>query len=318
MSDKNFKIWGVSYGLIGDLIMGLPVLTYFEKKYPNSYKYWGIEKKCAFMSSLFLNHPLIDRIIISQDWDRFSLKDNYIIDQCQFKCITEGWKHSDPEWYNYRNQVEETSRLAGIFDLKEVLTEEEMKPKLIKWFDLGLQSSHADTGSGGYLDSIDDYKNVISIWPFSTGDRGRQGMRCPSKEWWEIMVDILLNEFRIWHFGLDSEPILSQSRNYIKLTGLSFFDQIKVSLATEMAIATDSGPSWVLSAYDFPTLVLMSNWMHNHKKNLQALLPLGDKVQMEFVENGCDNLKHKDVFDHCEQIIDYLHEVKHESNGSKV
>ena len=32
--NKNFKIWGTSYGLIGDLIMSLPILNYFEKKYP--------------------------------------------------------------------------------------------------------------------------------------------------------------------------------------------------------------------------------------------------------------------------------------------
>ena len=55
---KDFKIWGISYGLIGDLIMALPSLTYYEKKYPNSYKIWVIEKKCSQCASLFLNHPL--------------------------------------------------------------------------------------------------------------------------------------------------------------------------------------------------------------------------------------------------------------------
>ena len=32
MVDKNFKIWGVSFSLIGDLIVGLPQLNYFAKK----------------------------------------------------------------------------------------------------------------------------------------------------------------------------------------------------------------------------------------------------------------------------------------------
>jgi hypothetical protein len=55
--EKNFKIWGVSYGLVGDLIMGLPVLTHLEYKFPGSYKMWVIEKKVGFMAPFFLNHP---------------------------------------------------------------------------------------------------------------------------------------------------------------------------------------------------------------------------------------------------------------------
>ena len=68
MPDKNFKIWGVSFSLIGDLIVGLPQLTYFEKKYPGSYKYWGIHKKMSHAAPLFYNHPLIDRIKITSSY----------------------------------------------------------------------------------------------------------------------------------------------------------------------------------------------------------------------------------------------------------
>ena len=55
------RIWGFSFGVIGDLVMGLPMLNYFEKKYPGSYKYWVIEKKCADCAPIYFNHPLIDR-----------------------------------------------------------------------------------------------------------------------------------------------------------------------------------------------------------------------------------------------------------------
>lgn len=30
---KNLRIFGVSYGLVGDLVMGLPVLRYYDKLY---------------------------------------------------------------------------------------------------------------------------------------------------------------------------------------------------------------------------------------------------------------------------------------------
>jgi ADP-heptose:LPS heptosyltransferase len=67
MSDKNLKIWGVSYGPLGDLIMGLPILTYFEKKYPNSYKYYVIQKRSSICAPLYINHPLIDKIKVTDN-----------------------------------------------------------------------------------------------------------------------------------------------------------------------------------------------------------------------------------------------------------
>ena len=209
------------------------------------------------------------------------------------KCTVEGWKHQETDWYNYRNQVEETARLAGIFDLKDSLTSDELKPKLVKWFEPGLQSTSIDTGSKNYLDSIDDYEKVISIWPFSTGDRQRQGMRCPSEKWWLKMVSYLIEYgFKVFHFGLEKEALLSTHHSYKKFTNLNFFDQIKLSLATPIVIATDSGPSWVFAAYSHPCIVLMTNWMHNHNRNFEALLPLGDNVRMVFEEGGCDKIKH--------------------------
>ena len=67
MKAKGFKIWGFGYGIIGDLIMSLPMLTYYEKKYPESYKIWAIYKKCAQCAPIYFNHPLIDRIKITDE-----------------------------------------------------------------------------------------------------------------------------------------------------------------------------------------------------------------------------------------------------------
>ena len=72
---NKVKIWGTSFSLIGDLIMSLPQLTYFKKKYPSSYIYFVIHKKIAYCAPLFLNHPLIDNIRISQEWSGFGDED---------------------------------------------------------------------------------------------------------------------------------------------------------------------------------------------------------------------------------------------------
>lgn len=296
MGDKNFKIFGVSYGIIGDLIMGLPVLNYFEKKYPDSYKIWGIEKKCAFTSPLFLNHPLIDKIVISKDWNSFSEKDRYIIDQCQIKCnlANIGPRHTHRDWYNYRNQVEETARIAGVMDLYDVLDNNERQPKLNRWFDIGKDDKSLETHSIENKGDLTDYSNVIGIWPFCSG--ADWGIRCPSEKWWKIMVnEMISNGYRIFHFGLNSEPVLSEDKNYERYTTIPFFDQIKLSLATKKVICTDSGPSWVISAYDHPCIVTTTNWLPCHVQNFDALVPPNDNTISAFGWKQCDNIKHEEV-----------------------
>ena len=57
------KIWGTSFSLIGDLIMSLPQLIYFKKKYKNTYIYFVIHKKISYCAPLFFNHPNIDKIL---------------------------------------------------------------------------------------------------------------------------------------------------------------------------------------------------------------------------------------------------------------
>ena len=187
LKGKNFRIWGMSYGVVGDLCMSLPMLTYFEKKWLGSYKYFVIEKKVAFTAPLYLNHPLIDCVRITGEWSGFSKEDYEIASTCEFKCTMDNWRHDELDWYNHRGQVEETARIAGIYDLKDWLTEEEMMPKLYQWFDVGL-----DKGVSTYAKENDseavDYSKTIAIWPFATSAKDKPG-RNPSSEWWANLSD---------------------------------------------------------------------------------------------------------------------------------
>ena len=76
------KIWGTSFSLIGDLIMSLPQLNYFKKKYKDTYINFVIHKKIAYCAPLFFNHPYIDKIIISGEWSSFSSNDYNIASNC--------------------------------------------------------------------------------------------------------------------------------------------------------------------------------------------------------------------------------------------
>ena len=285
---KNFKIWGMSYGVIGDLIMGLPMLTYYEKKYPQSYKYWVIEKKCAKSAPLFFNHPLIDKIHITGNWslaDGFSEEDKAIAAACDEQVICEGWAHTPQDWYNYRSCVEETARVAGITDLTEILSADEMRPKLFKWFNEGLPKAVSTYTKTAPQDSI-SYSTNIAIWPFA-GTHGRS----PSPHWWSVLIDHLLKRgYSVHHFGLPSDPVLSMLPGYRTFPELSYFEQVKASLSSKLVIGTDSGAQWVMGAYSHPAINLMTNWLPNHTQNLLALEPINDNGITFFESGSCDEI----------------------------
>ena len=294
--DKNFKIWGTSYGLIGDLVMSLPMLTYFEKKYPNSYKYFVVEKKCSQCIECFINHPLIDRIKVTDNWSGFGEEDIVIYDECDVKTILDQ-KHDDPHWYNSRNCIEETARIAGILDIKQSLDDEELMPKLYRWFPDGFRSVVNTGYSQNYDNSHNKKNNIISLWPFA--NYGINSKRSPSLDWWTETISFLIDKgYDIFHFGYMNEPDLSNSENYKKYTDLSFFEQVKICLGTKLSIGTDSGSMWIMGAYSHPSIHLMTYWMPNHYKNPMSLCPVNKNGMTIFDDASCDNIS-KDKIIEC-------------------
>jgi len=287
---KVRKIWGPVTGIIGDLIMGLPMLTYFEKKYPGSYKYWVIQKKCSQCAPLYFNHPLIDRIKITDEWDEFGEYDKNLIAECEIGTNTSpsGWKHSSQDWYNNVSCVEETAFMAGISNLRDVLSVDELKPRLYKWFDVGFPNVTSTYAKSRNV-SKEQYHNNIAIWPFAGSDASLG--RSPSPSWWDVLIDNLIkNGYTVSHYGMPWDPKLSNSEGYKTYPHLSYFEQVKSALASRLVVGTDSGAMWVMGAYSHPAINLMTNWLPNHRENLLALEPINDNGQTFHEIGGCDNI----------------------------
>ena len=309
MPDKNFKIWGVSFSLIGDLIVGLPQLTYFEKKYPGSYKYWGIHKKMSHAAPLFDNHPLIDRIKITDTWGGFGEYDYKLASDCDI--TTRDIDHerktllnARPEdyWYNRHDIIEQIARMSGISDIREVLTEEELRPKLYKWFDADFDAIEKNEGYTKARTSSGKIPNKsIVIWPFSGYNHWPS--RSPSPHWWNVLVDTLINNgFTVFHCGWIEEPHVSNLDGYNRCVDLSFFEQVKISLATNLAIGADSGSMWTLGAYSFPAIHLMTNWRDGHVENFSAMNPVNVNGTSFFASPMTDGWNHQEVLDRVWEI----------------
>jgi ADP-heptose:LPS heptosyltransferase len=296
---KNLRIYGVSYGITGDLIMGLPVLTYFEKLYPNSYKIWAIEKKVGYMAPFFLNHPLIDRLKITQKWDTLGEQDRRIIEGCYIACTHENWKHSRLDWYNYVDCVEETAFVAGVKDLTSVLSSDDMYPKLEQWFDVGSDDDTFQTYSKQNNADTSIKRKVIALWPFATATGNIA--RSPALKWYENLVWYLKSSgYDVFQFGYKNDPSVYGCHRYNYLT---FFDQVRLALSCKMSIGTDSGNMWVMGAYSHPAVHLMTNWMTKHTKNFDALLPLNKKGHTCFAEGGANNIETGDVIEKIQIIM---------------
>lgn len=306
------KIWGTSFSLIGDLIMSLPQLEYFKKKYKDIYVNFIIHKKISYCAPLFFNHPLIDKIHISGEWSSFNNNDYLIASQCDFvttkidhknKKILDRTHLHERDWYNFRSCIDENALMSGIDNLDNFISKDEKQPKLYRWFDIGFDQTQK---KGAYTYTKEETNNLnfklsssIAIWPFA--GYGRSKNRNPNEKWWNILIQKFIDQkINVYHFGYFNEPNLSKNNEfYHKLTNLDFFSQIRISLGAKLSLGTDSGSMWVLAAYSHPTLILLTNWYDNHNKNFYAALPPNPNGDFVFKENGFSNLTVDEVYDKC-------------------
>lgn len=278
--------------------MALPLLKFFEKKYPNSFKYWVIEQKVSQSAPLYFNQPLIDKIRITEAWGNFGPSDEKIMKTCDYIC-PRSVALRRPDWYNYYDQIHATAINAGINldEFNEILTEEEKIPQLHRWFPIGKLKANAH----GYSKSIKEIKSdkTIAIWPFAQYTISHQiGKRSPSEKWWKnITAEFIKNGYNVRHFGYITEPKLSDHEMYQHCVLMSFFDQIKYALDSEVCIGTDSGSMWVMSAYEHPSICLMSNWISGHNKNFSSLNPIGKNTHHIFKEEGTEKITFTEIFD---------------------
>jgi hypothetical protein len=282
---KNFKILGVRQSLIGDCIMALPILGHLEREYPDSYKYWHIAKKCSQAAPLFYNHPLIDRIVITDCEEGFGPKDKALAESCDIAFNTMP-PCLEPDFHNYRDMGEEVWVMAGLpEELYHELSDEDKTPKLEKWFD------------------IEKEPNTIAVHCYA--GYGKDQHRSPSKDWWDMAITCLIDKFdcTVYRLGHPIEPKFDidkhlgsgrwdtqgEKKATIKdCRSLSFFDQIKKALSTDLYIGTDSGFSLAMGAYSHPQVTLLTNWNAGHMHNPLCLQPMNKLNRSLFnpFENG--------------------------------
>ena len=248
-SGKNIKCFLGRQSLIGDTIMALPILTYFEKTYPNSYKIWHIAKKCSQSIPIYYNHPLIDKILITDCDEGFGPNDYAEMKKCDIVMNTTPQHPLEHDWPNHRNIFEETWVMAGLtMDAYNTLSKEDKIPKLYKWWN-------------------EERRNkCVAIWPCA--NYGTEAKRSPNQKWYGELVSILekmgYTTIQCGH-PRDFNILADQD-----IRNLPFFEQIKISESCGISIGTDSGSGLVLGAYGVKQISLLTNHFTGHVRNLEA------------------------------------------------
>lgn len=250
--------------------MSLPLLHYHRWKYPEAYIYFVINKKVSQCAPLFINHSMIDKIIITDNWEdnAASPREMKIKSECDLVFNITPPVHIH-EWYNQFDCVEMVWMMAGmpLEALRKECPESLRKPKLTPWW------KNTTMDYSGACSA-----NSIAIWPFA--GYGTDNPRNLSPAWFKRLVEELeCRGYKAVHFGHSSEPDIGAS---YRMTDLSFFEQIRLSVACGSYISSDSGSGWVLGAYGLKGLHLVRPWFSNHNSNLLALAPVN--------ENGVDIL----------------------------
>jgi hypothetical protein len=148
--------------------MSLPILDYLTETYGKYDMHFSIAQKCKQSYKLFLNHPNITDIKISDHWEDLGNNDIDIMNKCDIVFNVRPNHPAQQDWYNFRNCVEETVLMAGlnpdIFSKKT--------PRLFQY----------------WKDPKISNKKTIAIWPFAGYGQGSQ--RSPSIQWYEQKVQV--------------------------------------------------------------------------------------------------------------------------------
>jgi len=274
--------------LLGDIVVSIPFLTYLEKLYPQSYKMVFIDRKCQSIAPLLINHPLIDKIYVSEVADQLTQnEENYFK---KFNLVFEPFPQIYfGNWWNEMNFIEATFRLNclrnhGYVDPNQwhILTDDERFPRLYQWFDVPRQNK------------------TIAIWTnagYNTKKDLTSQQRSPNVAFWERLV-INLNKigYTINQYGTPNVEKIESTQNRL---GLSLFEAVKESLGCDLVIGADSGSQHILGAYGHPQIILYTNWRHDHIKNFESMCPVNynNNLIKIFGLNGINNINIEKVLD---------------------
>lgn len=284
--NKLFSVFGVRQSLLGDCVGALPVLNHIDKIYPGSYNYWHVAQKCSHIVPLFVGHPLIDRIVISDCPEGFGPRDIEIMRECDIVLNTMPEHPHQHDWPNFKDFYCETFVMSG-FSISDYLSlpPEQRLPKLVKWFRPEAR--------------LTVKSKIVALWP--QAGYGKEPKRSPDKAWYQSFVDQLkVDGCDIIQFG---HPADFELEGVCRRTHIDFFQQVRETLSCDLVVSTDSGSGLIFAAYEHPQITLTAPHWPGHIRNLDALAPQNRNGHVFLDARGASHINQADVVSKVREIL---------------
>lgn len=253
-------VLGFRPSMVGDLVMAVPLTTFLRNQYDDPFINWVVAAKCSQAAPLFINHPNIDRILVSSTDDGYgpelmelARRTDIVFDPSPQHPTGDGWVNESGI-----NIYSETFRMSGFpVSMYRAMSVEDQMPTLCQWF------------------RVDRRPKTIAVWP-SARQGEKENRRVPPLEWWQDLSTRLHKE----GYGLIQcgHPAEFQGRGIgaVDVRHKSFMENIEISLGCDAIVGTDSGSMVALAAYhSVPSISLLCPHWPGHTTNPLCFGPLG-------------------------------------------
>lgn len=245
------------HGLRGDLAINIPAINRIFRQYPDIMIDMPIHRQFADMAPLFLNHPTINSVVITDEYEHFpNDKDRDMIKQRRYTHILNPMaRHKRDDWWRLMHQTS-----AVLFDYSDdssqaTLTPAEQQINLVKWFETKKRP------------------RAVAFAPFAGYAYNKTNDKMLTEKKANAIVKYLEESgCLVYIMGGRGEPILDYGIYY---EDNSYFDSVKIMLECEMLIHTDTGMGWICSGYQHKQLGLYGHRYYGKEfvKNIQPVNP---------------------------------------------
>lgn len=262
------KAIGFLAGQFGDVMMGMAAFKSFRTLYPDVHFTLGVGNRYGGIAPLFREQPGIDAVHI---WDSYgtewpNAKDKAYIKDEKFDIIFNGMApHRDPNWFLRRHQTAEVCHMLGLPESPD------RQITLQRWFNL-----------------IPAYKDCVAISGFTSFGRSKSISK-------EKLIRI------VWRIrGLGFVPVQLAGPDDPSLDGVrvvreDYFEAVRIMLSCRLLVAADTGMNWVASAYNHPTVGLMSWGFYPMCSNSRNWQPENRNAVYLEAEHA-DNIPDEDIY----------------------
>lgn len=242
------------HGLRGDLAINVPAISYLVERGIGNID-MPINKKFADMAPLFLNHPHINSVFITDEYEDFpSEKDNLMMDERGYTHVGNPMQpHINDKWWASMHQT--TAVLHDYTNGAEKLPDEDRQINLVKWFD------------------IQRHEKYVAFAPFAGFASNPNNDKMLSISNAQKIVNYLVKKgYKVIQLSGPGELQLENTGGF---RFSSYFDSVRDMLGCDFLIHTDTGMGWFASAYKHKQLGLYGHRYYGAEnvKNIQPVNP---------------------------------------------